>query len=989
MAQYTSANDILSQFVPGQTNPKVVATATRIAPTFNLPKQPANDLPTLKLQLQKGLINHQQFLTKFASVAKAPTNLNPYSLGNIASGVKTGVVNTGKGIGEAAINTVKAPFNAEALGVANLEGATGEAAKSRSALAKSANNSFISPLANVATIAGINLASKSILNNPKTSPSEKTAQLNQTVEPALNQIGFSLKDSGVRQKLKEGALVASSASIPVLSKGGFEALNGVSKAGKGALAEALNKAQAQRDAGVPVPKSALDNHLPKIEKGSSGNVDSKSQTTIGRADLAVENPSVEGGVGTPKNPNIPSPETPITIPKEGRFKNTISVSGDLSRQGKSGKEIADRLAKAESSSEIGQAKFLKQIPSVTKLSKKEFPQFVDTLDDLDKGKTPEISPKIQQAVDEWAKAIPTVRKQGEDAGIDVGNLGKHYFPRNHTELLSSQDGLTRAANHLVKTGQAKDLGEAIQSLNFMKNDYNTPFGHFEHSRTVDLPDYDKSKNALVNYVQGAYNKIGHAEQFGPKGEVADTLIGNIAAEGRNSERALKNYQIATGQFKYHNPGVDEALGKVRAFSRVSKLGLSSILNATQSTNTAAVAGIIRTAKSALKQLPKEDRDYIDSTGVRVDSAINALREQTGAAGTSKKALAKVFNAPGFGAVEKFNRGVAAVAGRDYAQSLAAKGTSRSINILRNKLDVEGEIGSKLTPEQEIQAGRKMVELTQFKTGGKDLPGWTNSPAGKTVAQFRTFAYKQTGYVYNQLIKEAVVNKNPLPLLRFLAVGIPLGYVAGGVRNKLSDKPFGPDPLKQPAKAAYQGLSNVGGLGLAQMGVFLLQNVHSPNIASYILGDVGGPTAGLATATVTQTNNKKNAERFGLGQVPLAGPYLKTRLTPFGNAQDNALARVLDQNDQTLKAAGYTPGLPSQIQRGNALNKQQYQQFLNNSTKLFVQKVQTAEKDPAFTRLSPDVQKKTLAKALSDARNKVRDNMGLKQVKTKKAKLKSY
>lgn len=738
----------------------------------------------------------------------------------------------------------------------------------------------------------------------------------------------------------------------------------------------------------------------------------QGSTPANVSNLSIERPSIESAVGTAKNPVIPKVTTSDVIPKEGKFKNLISVSGDLSRQGKSGKEIANRLQKAEATSETGQAQFLKKIPTVTSLKGKNFSNFVDTLGRLSKveGKPGEqiilksLDPKTKQAVSEYSKTIPEPHRLAVQAGVDTGNLGKYYFPRNYNELLSTKRGLADAAQHLVKSGQAKSIGEAVQSLKFAKSEYNTPFGHFEKSRNFDLPNYDKSKNALVNYISGAYNKIGHAEQFGPKGEVANTLIGQIGQEGRDADRALKNYQIATGQYKYHNPGVDTALSKVRGYNRITKLGLSSILNATQSVNTAAVAGTIRTAKAALKQLSKPDRDYIETTGVRVDSVINALREQTGATSKMaksgnfvKKVLGKTLSAPGFGAVEKFNRGVAAVAGRDYADSLAARGTPRATNVLRNKLGVEGNIGRKLTEDQQIQASRKLVELTQFKTGAKDLPGWADSPMGKTVAQFRTFSYKQTGFVYNELLKTAIKG-NPVPLMRFIAVGVPVGVAAGGARNVLGGKPFYGDTKGQPKKekllgATFTGSSNVGGTGLAGAGIFLAQNAKSPNIASYVAGDIGGPTAGLAASLVQAGNNKTKLERLGLGQVPVAGPYLKTKFTPFGSAQQRSFNSAASESEaKALSRVNYSPPNPSDT-RSKDLQKsdpKKYQQLLDRSNKLFVQAIQKAQRDPRFNSENKAAQKRDLSASLSAARKKALDQMDIpKPKKTKQPKATSY
>lgn len=795
------------------------------------------------------------------------------------------------------------------------------------------------------------------------------------------------------------------------AKKGVEAIRGLknAKAVSGAIetqtpVKTLGEALQRLNLKQP-PRSALDNHLlPEGTTKSSNNI-ALQEADNGTKTITDKDFNLSGQ-------NLPEVKPPTEIPKAGKFKNLISVSGELSRQGDSGKEIADRLGKAESTSEIGQAKFLKQIPTVTSLKGKNFKGFVDTLDLLSKneGKPEEqtilknLDPTVRKAVDEYSAAIPTVRKQAESNGVDVGDLGKYYFPKNYSEQLSTTKGLNQAAQHLVNTGQAKDLGDAIGQLKFAKNEYSKPFGHFEKTRKVDLPEYDKSRNSLVNYIGGAYNRIGHAEQFGPKGEIANKLIGNIGAEGHDSDRALRNYQIATGTFQYHNPAVDKALQKVRGFNRVTKLGLSSILNATQSTNTAAVTGVVRTTKAALKQLSPAERAYVEDTGVRVDSVINALREQTGAKsklGESsnfiKKVLGKTLNAPGFGAVEKLNRGIAATAGRDYAQDLAKSGSTRSLKVLRDKLGVEGDIGKKLTPEQEVQASRKIVELTQFKTGAKDLPGWADSPAGKTVAQFRTFSYKQTGFVYNQLVKEAM-RGNVLPLARFVAVGVPVGLAAGGARNVAGGKPFygdtkGQSDLKKFLGATFTGSSNVGGTGLAGTGLFLAQNRKSPNIASYVAGDVGGPTVGLGASTIQAGNDKTKLKRLGLGQVPVAGPYLKNRVTPYGSAQQRSFDKQADEQvAKTLVQSGYSPTDPSDA-RSKTLktsNPKQYQQVLDKSNKLFAQKVTNYTNSSNYKKDSLDTRKKTLSQALSEARQKTLDSMNVKKpAKKKTTKIKSY
>ncbi len=297
-APVTGYRSIIPRQTPAQAQAAALSRASETSqlsaqlPKLNTPKtNPAtiNDLPSLQAALKSGAINHDQFLTRFAQVQHAPTKATTANkIGNVLGGLKQGVVDTGKGIGEATINTGKAPLNALSLGVSNVIGAPGQAASSRAALTKSATNSFISPLAQLAVLAGANVAAGHIMADKNTSPAEKTAQLNQAVNPVLNKVGFDLGDAGNRQKLKEAGLVALAASIPLLSKGGIEALGqrgaltanaqttlrNVASRKVAQVGEAANKAVADSNKPIPFPKAppkpgALVKS-PKLLAGPSG-----------------------------------------------------------------------------------------------------------------------------------------------------------------------------------------------------------------------------------------------------------------------------------------------------------------------------------------------------------------------------------------------------------------------------------------------------------------------------------------------------------------------------------------------------------------------------------------------------------------------------------------------------------------------------------------------------------------------------------------------
>lgn len=581
--------------------------------------------------------------------------------------------------------------------------------------------------------------------------------------------------------------------------------------------------------------------------------------------------------------SLPEVKLSTSLPKGSNFPRKVftSVRGELSRMGTGGKEIANRLQQWRTGSELGQQAFLDSIPTVQKLGK-EFPQFVDALDSLSRGNTPQMSAKVAQAVKEWSANITKVQEAAVSAGKDVGNRGPFYFPRQYTELLKTRNGFNAAVNHLVSSGQAANAAEAIQQLRYIKG--GKDFGHFK-AREFDIPGYDKNQTALTRYLNGAFNDISAAQQFGAKGEVGSQLISRIAQEGHDAARAQRNLDIALGNTDKSGAGY-KVSGKIRQFNSLRSLGTAGVSNATQlPVNTGTIAGIGRTLKGAAKYVAsKEERAKVRQSGVLLDSAIENLAGQE--LGTTGK-ITRNIAAPFFRQIEKFNRGATATVASDWGNSLAAKvakGDTKAEGILRDKLGVTGEIGSRLTREQEIQAGRALVERAQFKVDPQDLPGWVDSPTGKLVAQFRTFGYKQTDFMYNEVLREAVKG-NFKPLARFIAVGVPAGATSQYIKSNLKASKY-TAPNESKGTEALKALAAVGGGGLvSDAAQNLYKSAQYGNTVGGIAGTFGGPTASFIAETsanidkAVQGKKLSPLEKQAVRTIPAAGPYLANKAFP--------------------------------------------------------------------------------------------------------------
>ncbi len=641
-----------------------------------------------------------------------------------------------------------------------------------------------------------------------------------------------------------------------------------------------------------------------------------------------------------RNPVLPTYKTKQVGIIDKAFRSTRSI---IERQGESGKKLADALQEQRTVKELWIRQIETQIPTVMKLKGKEFENFIDAT----QGNAKPLNESVSKAVTEWRSAHPEVRQRGLDAGLNIGDLGETYYPHfiDYDKIYKDKNTYNEAINHLVTTKQAATPEKAIELLSRARDiSRNREFGNLEASRIIDLPFYDRSKNTLASYINSSADRITKAEVFGKSDEKALGLIKQIGLEGGDTEAAKNAFDVAAGA-KQYNHTASKVSGGIRQYVTTTRLGLGALTNISQNVNTGVVTGHLRTMGAIFKQLDPKTRQWAADTGVISDAIIQDLRRGYGAETFGNKKLGRVVNAvtaPGFATVEKFNRRVAATAGKDYALRLAQKGDAKSISTLR-KLGVEGDINGTLTDAQQVQAARKIVEKTQFKVDAQDLPGWTDSPGGKLVSQFRTFSYSQAKFFSNEVLKPAAKG-NLMPLTRVLAA-LPLGYALYETRRMIDGRPEEEDK----SKVALSSFQKIGGAGLA-LDIYLGMNpvggkyLPSDRRVSMAVGTLGGPSAGIAAdavGSISEAVQRKNTpedtsrldgkiavanngesytdltalSRFGLRQLPIAGTPIVNRAIPYkkqsdadagksttGNAGLDELAAAKEKRSADLKAS---------------------------------------------------------------------------------------
>jgi hypothetical protein len=618
-------------------------------------------------------------------------------------------------------------------------------------------------------------------------------------------------------------------------------------------------------------KRTIDLVLGKIGQG-------KNRAGLGLAVEELEQPSVTSQNAPRRLLNVAPPKkTSLLQQGFNRARNVIS------QQGEPGKQLAGKLQESRDIAETTAGKWVSQLPTVQKLKGKEFQNFVDVAE----GREHPLNQRVAKAAEEWDKVRQDVYTTAKNLGLDIGKL-ENYFPhRFDPKMFEDKKTYAAAINHLVETGQAQNTTEAAKLLrNAQDVIRNRRQGNLEMERMVNLPMYEKTPKALFDYIEQAAERIGQVHSFGKDDTEALKLINQMADEGFDASTARSLFDISVGAQKYGETQ-KKISGVLRKYNAITKLGTGAITNVGQSVNTATVVGAIRTLlKAPGAALNPKAKEFALKAGVTLDGVINDLRE---GAGFSGKVLGSI-TAPGFNKVEKFNRTLAAWAGKDYADTLAKRAVnSRGARKVLAKMGLNAEEivarGGKLTEEEQIKAARSIVERTQFKVDPQDLPGWVSSPWGKVVTQFKSFAYNQTAFLKREILDE-LAKGNVQPLVRFVAIGIPAGMGIQELKNLVRNRPSEEDSTAR----VVQGYSQAGGFGLAGdlYTGFFPQNkgyLSPERKAQMAQNALLGPTFGTATEALTSTNkalsgDSEDLQRFGLRQVPIAGGTLSNTLLPY-------------------------------------------------------------------------------------------------------------
>ncbi len=686
--------------------------------------------------------------------------------------------------------------------------------------------------------------------------------------------------------------------------------------------------------------------------------------------IKLNQPLVQGGVGG----GIP-PQAPYK--QKGNLLTSLTdrwvTSGRtvLNKMGKTGEAISSKIDNMYNVSE-------RQVGTATD----HYQKLTNGLDDagvqrvsasLNGEKVP-LNPQEQQASKGLRTILDTIWTKAKELGLNPGRK-ENYFPNipNVEKLAANREA---TAKYFVDTKQISNVPKALSFIDDIINgaDVDTAYvrlfgkarpkvsGFLEKNRIFEWPTQviRTDRGVIPEYFQNTFSRINQVEQFGKNNDIGEKLLLDLTKQGYSIDAAKEILNQNLG-LTTNNPIESKGLGIVRAVQSLMKMPLGAITNASQSVNTATVYGTRRTLKSIFNQVTgggSAQESYALRTGAITDATMQEILDTW----KGKGALAK-FAAPGFGAVEKFNRIVSANVGADYATKLVKnlqsnpgnKGTINELTKLIGKFDVDSLLKGGLSEEQLLKAGQTATNVTQFKTRPIDMPSAWNSPMGKTLSQFKNFAFKQAGFIKNEVLAPATKG-NFGPLSRYILLSILVGegvnQVKGAVKGTMGaayqtaktgiterrlptgeelgtayEQGKGKPRPTDPGQRALQNFSSVGSFGLitdAMKALTAASQFGSRSILEFIAGPTGSDLARVATDVSELGQGKpRNLARNTIRSIPYVGQSISNIEYPKANDASSNMS-IPDQLQKIKTGFELEPYKLQQqnaeVERGNTTDK---------------------------------------------------------------------
>lgn len=551
--------------------------------------------------------------------------------------------------------------------------------------------------------------------------------------------------------------------------------------------------------------------------------------------------------------------------------NKLANSDYLKKFGEEGEQLHAKILAADKQGDrwIGANVEAKLAPAIKKMSKEDMDVFVA----LAKGDLKTTDNKralnLFNVWDEQRKQIAGLAQQaglkikGPDGVLRDFGGGDNYLPKAiKQEILDAKlktvEGRAKIAKEMVANGSFKTIDEAGKILDrYTADRKSNKFGNLEYSRIKGLPEYlyeTDYKKILTKYAEGAYRRLADAEQFGGQDQILDGLLASYRKKGGDVRQLRDVFDVMAGLKKYD--GTAEKFSRyARMYQGVTKLGLAAIGNISDIVKPIVKFGAWNTLRGVIKNFTSEGAVFKQSAGV-TKSNIQRVAQEAG----ETEFADKFMKFTGFTATEQNLRGIGALAGENYAKQLFKKLVKNPENVFVKRrleglgVDVEGALKrGGLSKEELLDVGWESVKALQ-PIGRQEVPYYWQSPGGKVLTQFKSFAYKQGKFVMKEVVNEAAKG-NFAPLLRFAVFGLLIGEEVGDlkayVRGRKREGTGLNEAIAQGDLSKFLNFGNwkrmtdayltIGGVGLASD--FISGVLNTGQLGSPLLTFIGGPTFG--------------------------------------------------------------------------------------------------------------------------------------------------
>ncbi len=470
-----------------------------------------------------------------------------------------------------------------------------------------------------------------------------------------------------------------------------------------------------------------------------------------------------------------------------------------------------------------------------------------------------------------------IRKQVADAmvhrGVRATTKEAEQFIDEYVDFVKSGKQQDSLLEYMVDSGQAKTTSEALHQLNTFRT-RTIKRGATETSRTADLPFYDPDPVRVgAQYVTKESKRLPQIREFGAKNEQINALLKDIRDSGGDynfAKKAVDRILDIANEGKSSMAKVGLLIRTIQGF----KLGLASIANMTQGVLNSLLKGDTRAVFAGLKGvMTSEGKDFALRSGATLESVLDETSKSTGA-------LKLFLKGTGFTATERFNRRLAASAGRSFGKRTFQKalaGNQNAKHLLGEfGLDAEKVLKEGLKDDDVLMMAKKFTDITQFRSRPQDLPLFASSEAGKVFFQFKNFIYGQTRLMGSSTfgeLRRGNFGRATRNLIVLSSVFPLAGEAVADIRSLIT----GNERDAKGLRRYFEDLGQVGALGL------LYDAVKSGGIGrglEYIVGPAAGDAGEFIDSTSQAIQGKPTQlGRFFAKRVPIVGSRVSKAIFP--------------------------------------------------------------------------------------------------------------